>query len=151
MKRNDRPKPESDFSFATPETRQASTVIREQRRQFNDAIMTHDAAAIGAHWLPDIQVSTSSGRPLVGKDEYKRAFERFFADASFITFTRTTSTVTVSDDGKTAAEAGEWLGRWRRQNGEQQQRGAYLASWRLIGGRWLIQAELYVPLGESAA
>lgn len=151
MKRNERPNSDSDFAFATPASRQAATVIREQRRQFNDAITAHDAAAIGAHWLPDIQVSTSSGRPLVGKDEYKRAFERFFADEAFIAFTRNTSTVTVSDDGKTAAESGEWVGRWRRRSGEQQQRGAYLASWRLIGGRWLIQAELYVPLGESAA
>lgn len=150
MKRNERPNSDGDFSFVTPASQQASAVIRERRRQFNDAIAAHDATSIGAHWLPDIQVSTSSGRPLVGKDEYKHAFERFFADAAFITFTRNTLTVTVSDDGKTAAESGEWVGRWRRPAGEQQQRGAYLASWRLIGGRWLIQAELYVPLGELA-
>lgn len=149
MKRNERPNSDSDFSFVTSASQQASAVIREQRRQFNDAIAAHDGAAIGAHWLPDIQVSTSSGRPLVGKDEYKRAFERFFADDAFITFARNTLTVTVGDDGKTAAESGEWVGRWRRPTGEQQQRGAYLASWRMIGGRWLIQAELYVPLGGS--
>lgn len=151
MKQNGRPNTDGDFSFVTPASQRASAVIRGQRRQFNEAILAHDATAIGAHWLPDIQVSTSSGRPLVGKDEYKRAFERFFADAAFITFARNTLTVTVSDDGKTAAEFGEWVGTWRRPTVEQQQRGAYLASWRLIGGRWLIQAELYVPLGESAA
>jgi ketosteroid isomerase-like protein len=127
---------------------EAIKTIRAQRAQFNDAILAHDPAAITTHWLPDIQVSTSAGRAIIGRDAYQQAFQGFFADTSFIAFVRETKSVLISEDGKTAAESGEWVGRWRAKQGEQRQHGAYLASWRFVAGRWLIQAELYVPLGS---
>ena len=122
--------------------------IREQRRLFNEAIAAHDARNIGACWLSDVQVSTSDGRPLVGRDEVQHAFEQFFADPSFVTFIRTPTQIMLSEDTRTAAENGEWVGLWRRTDGPSTRRGAYLASWHKQGGRWLLQAELFVPLGE---
>jgi ketosteroid isomerase-like protein len=126
-----------------------SQAVRDRRKQFNDAILAHNARALDQFWTPDIQVSTSANRALIGKEAYRVAFERFFAEPDFITFVRETKTVTFSDDGKIAAEQGEWLGRWKAGNGESRQRGMYLASWRKIAGQWLIQAELYVPLGDG--
>jgi ketosteroid isomerase-like protein len=123
--------------------------IRERRKQFNDAILAHDVRALEKFWTPDIQVSTSANRALIGKDAYRAAFERFFGEDDFITFAREPKTITISDDGKTAAEQGEWLGRWRANVGEKRQRGVYLASWRKATGQWLIQSELYVPLGAD--
>ncbi len=122
--------------------------IREQRRLFNEAIAAHDARNVGACWLPDVQVCTSDGRPLVGRAEVQQAFEQFFADPKFITFTRTSTQVTLSDDGRTAAEAGEWLGLWRGVDEPNTRRGAYLASWHKQGRNWLLQAELFVPLSS---
>ena len=129
-----------------PNPERDTQAIREQRRRFNEAIAAHDARRLDACWLADIHISTSAGQPIVGRVAYQQAFERFFADPSFITFIRTPTQITISDDGRTAAEAGEWVGQWRNA---AQQRGQYLASWHKEGGRWLIQAELYVPLGES--
>jgi uncharacterized protein (TIGR02246 family) len=121
--------------------------IREERRLFNEAIAAHDARHISDCWLPDVQVSTSDGRPLVGREAVRRAFEMFFADPTFITFTRTPTEVKVSEDGRTAAEFGEWVGEWRKADHSHIQRGAYLASWRKQNKRWLLHAELFVPLG----
>ena len=121
--------------------------IREERRLFNEAIAAHDARHVGECWLPDVQVSTSDGRPLVGREAVQRAFEQFFADPSFITFTRTPTEIKISEDGRTAAEAGEWVGQWHNVEGLRTRRGNYLASWHKQGKRWLLQAELFVPLG----
>jgi hypothetical protein len=44
-----------------------------------------------------------------------------------------------------ASERGEWIGRWTEPDGSLTIGGTYLAQWRKIGGRWLIQGELYVP------
>lgn len=120
--------------------------IREQRRRFNEAIAAHDARKLDACWLADIHVSTSAGQPIVGRAAYQRAFEQFFALPDFVAFVRTPTRVTVGEDGRSAAEIGEWAGQWRRA---AEQRGQYMASWHKEGGRWLIQAELYVPLSAE--
>ncbi len=121
--------------------------IREQRRRFNEAIAAHDTRKLDACWLADIHVSTSDNQPLIGRAAYQKAFEAFFAMPNFVTFVRTPGQVTVSGDGQTAAETGEWAGQWRlAANDLDIRRGQYMASWRKEGGRWLIQAELYVPL-----
>ena len=120
--------------------------IREQRRLFNEAITAHDARTISATWLPDIQVSPSDGRPMVGREAVQKAFEGFFADPSFIIFVRTPNQVQISEDGTSAAEHGEWVGRWQHAGEISIRRGVYLGSWRKQAGRWLIQAELFVPL-----
>ena len=124
--------------------------IREQRRRFNEAIAAHDTRKLDACWLPDIHISTSDGQPIVGRTAYQKAFESFFAMPNFVTFVRTAKQITVSADGHTAAETGEWDGQWRLPDNDLDiRRGQYMASWRKEGGRWLIQAELYVPLGNG--
>ena len=36
-----------------------------------------------------------------------------FADATFVTYVRTTDAVELADGGRRAAETGRWVGRWR--------------------------------------
>jgi ketosteroid isomerase-like protein len=120
--------------------------IRTQRRLFNDAISAHDAKRISACWLPDIMVMTSASIPLVGRDAVQAIFERFFADPTFITFVRSTTGIRISADGEHAAETGEWEGSWRGNPLPTIMRGTYLGSWRKEDARWLLQAELFVPL-----
>ena len=148
MKLPNRSEPAIPLLF-THNVKRETQAIREQRHQFNDAITAHDARTVGACWLPDVQVSTSAGRPLVGREAVQRAFDHFFADADFITFIRTPTQIAISEDGHTAAETGEWLGHWRAKNRRRIQRGTYLGSWRKRGEQWLLQAELFVPLGET--
>jgi uncharacterized protein (TIGR02246 family) len=141
-------KPDSIPLLLTLNVKRETHAIHEQRRLFNEAIAAHDPRKVGACWLPDVQVSTSAGRPLVGREAVQRAFEQFFADDTFITFTRTPTQVSFSTDGTIAAETGEWVGLWRvKSAGEPHaQRGTYLGSWRKRGDVWLLQAELFVPL-----
>lgn len=37
------------------------------------------------------------------------------------------------------------VGRWTEPDGTVEITGTYLAQWRKVDGRWLIQSELYVP------
>jgi ketosteroid isomerase-like protein len=120
--------------------------IRTQRRLFNEAIAAHDMRRIDACWLPDIQVSTSSGSALIGRDAVRAAFLQFFNDPEFDAFVRTPEQIQLSDDGATAAERGTWRGLWRGRRAGLNQGGVYMAAWVRDGSRWLIQAELYVPL-----
>jgi len=149
MKLPNRSEPAIPLLF-THNVKRETQAIHEQRRLFNDAITAHDTRNVGACWLPDVQVSTSAGRPLVGREAVQRTFDHFFADPDFITFTRTPTQVLISEDGRTAAESGEWIGYWRAKNGRRIQRGTYLGSWSKRGEQWRLQAELFVPLGETS-
>jgi len=60
-------------------------------------------------------------------------------------YVRTPSTIDVFDAWSVASERGEWVGRWTEPDGKVEISGTYLAQWRKIDGRWLIQSELYVP------
>ncbi len=121
--------------------------IRNQRAQFNEAIAAHDRKRVSVFWLSDIQIMTSAGNALNGRDAVQRACDGFFADPNFVTFVRNSITVRVSEDGTRAAENGEWEGHWRGDGLQSIQRGAYMGSWRREGGRWMLQCELFVPLG----
>ncbi len=133
-----------------PDPQRDERAIRTQRRLFNEAIAAHDLRRIGACWLPDIQVMTSANTSLVGREAVQRAFEQFFADPAFVTFVRTPTGIQISNNGESAAETGEWEGHWRASGDKGLptiRRGVYLGSWRKESGRWLLQCELFVPLG----
>lgn len=129
-----------------PPPAREEAAIRELRARFNAAIAAHDRQRIGECWAADIHVSTSDGEPLLGRAAVQQAFERFFADPDFVTFLREPERVELSADGRVAAEHGRWTGRWRSTPA---MRGAYLAAWHKSGRRWLLTAELYVPLEEG--
>ena len=71
------------------------------------------------------------------------AFEAQFADPSFVTYLRTTQSVTLAADGNRAAEAGTWLATWK--DGEAS--GPYLAAWKKVVGQWVIESETFVTVG----
>jgi hypothetical protein len=60
-------------------------------------------------------------------------------------YVRTPVAVEVFAPWSVASERGEWIGRWTEPDGKLEIGGTYQAQWRKIDGRWLIQAELYVP------
>jgi len=125
--------------------------IRRLRADFNRAIAAHDAITLPKYWREDVHVTTGAGRSLSGRDEARAAFEAIFADAAFITYTRTPGRVELSASGVRAAESGHWLGQWKKPDGTMEWRGTYLAMWRKGDGQWLIQSELYVSLRCSGS
>ena len=119
--------------------------IRGLRGESNRAIAEADLEALAASWSEGIQVTISSGAHLDGRAAYRAAFASVFANQPGTTFVRTPRTIRISEDGRVAAEQGDWTGTYPGQQ-IGSRTGEYLAYWRLIDGDWRITAELYVPL-----
>jgi ketosteroid isomerase-like protein len=121
--------------------------IRAARAASNRAIAAHDVAGALAVLDDGFHAAISSGAFRTSREEMGRAFaERFeaFPDAVYV---RTPVTVEVEADGAVAAEVGEWVGSWTTEEGPFRTGGRYAAHWRKAAdGRWLIRAELFVPL-----
>jgi ketosteroid isomerase-like protein len=119
--------------------------IRDSRAASNAAIAKHDAAGIARFWMPDIHITTSTsaqaGGIAINQDRMTQQFQRR-PDTIYV---RTPATIDVFAEWAVASERGEWVGRWTEPDGKLEIGGTYLAQWRKIDGRWLIQSELYVP------
>ncbi|WP_050418936.1 YybH family protein [Bradyrhizobium tropiciagri] len=114
--------------------------IRALRHASNTAIAARKADRAAAFLSQDAKIVGSDGALIDGMSAMQRAFEKSFADPDFLTYHRTPQSVTVA--GSTAAESGQWHGRWK----ERTVGGAYLARWRRHVDGWQIVAELYIPL-----
>lgn len=126
---------------ASPDER----LIREARARSNAAIAAHDLPAIAREWMDEVHVLSSTSAQTAGRDANQRRFATQFANRPDTVYVRTPQAIDVYPPWDVAAERGEWTGRWTEPDGALTIGGTYLAQWRKIGGRWLIQAELYVP------
>jgi hypothetical protein len=54
--------------------------------------------------------------------------------------------VEVNSAWGVAAERGTWYETWTEQDGQVELRGSYTALWRKMNGKWLLEAEVFVPL-----
>ena len=126
--------PKQDTSTA------AEIEIRALRHQSNAAIARHDVAAATAMMRDDVRVISSHGSFVEGLPAMAQAFAEVFADAKFVTYIREPESIEVG--GATAAEIGQWKGRWQGSV----VRGRYLARWQHSDIGWRIAAELYIPL-----
>lgn len=120
--------------------------IRLTRSQSNQAIARHDVDGILESMADDYHVSTSSGTLLEGRAEIGEAFASRFAEFKDARYQRTTESIDLNTTKSIASEAGAWVGSWTTPDGPFRTGGNYLAYWRKINGRWLIHAELFVPL-----
>jgi ketosteroid isomerase-like protein len=139
------------LDFSGKRTSGDEQTIRRLRADFNNAIAAHDANALPKFWREEIHVTTGAGRQLAGRAALRAAFDAIFADATFISYTRSPNRVELSESGLRAAESGHWLGQWKKPDGTMEWRGTYLAMWRKENGQWLIQSELYVSLKCSGS
>ncbi len=119
--------------------------IRESRATSNAAIAKHDTAGIARFWMDDIHITTSTSAYSTGKAPNADRMAQQFQRRPDTIYVRTPSTIDVFSDWAVASERGEWVGRWTEPDGKVEIAGTYLAQWRKVGGRWLIQSELYVP------
>jgi len=121
-------------------------LIRQARAASNQAIARHDVPAIVAFLADEFQVAASNGSFLRGREEMGNAFTGRFAEFRDAIYVRTPESVEVNPAGTVAAETGRWTGSWTTPEGLFRTGGRYAASWRKVAGKWLIHAELFVPL-----
>ena len=120
-------------------------LIRDSRGQSNAAIEKHDVAGIARFWMDDVHITTSTSAQASGWAANGSRMSEQFKRRPDTNYVRTPTSIDVFAPWAVASERGEWVGRWTEPDGPLEIRGTYLAQWRKIKGRWLIQSELYVP------
>jgi ketosteroid isomerase-like protein len=130
---------------AVAQTPSDESAIRESRAASNAAITKHDPAGIARFWMEDIHITTSTSAYATGRAPNQERMMQQFQRRTDTVYVRTPSTIDVFGEWAVASERGEWIGRWTEPDGKVEIAGTYLAQWRKIDGRWLIQSELYVP------
>ena len=131
---------------------QVAAEIRQLRGQYNAAVAAHDIAAVRRFYFDDyVVVPGSSGSPL-GLETYNARLAKTFADPTFVTFARSPVRVVLAGSGKRAAEAGTWVGTYRKPDGEMRVTGVYQAYWAPTpDGAWKLKNESFVTLNCSGS
>ncbi|MDG2533346.1 nuclear transport factor 2 family protein [Sphingomonas sp. HITSZ_GF] len=120
--------------------------IRLRRAAFNRALAEADLAAIGPILAQDaVLVAGTDSALIVGRKAQLLAWKREFAARDRSIYTRTPEAIQASPVAPIAFEHGAWQG-VSAAGGAVQASGSYTAKWRLIGGEWVIEAELYLTL-----
>jgi uncharacterized protein (TIGR02246 family) len=120
-------------------------LIRDARALSNRAIAAHDLAGIAAIWMDDVHIVTSTSAHATGREPNQQRMAQQFARRPDTTYVRQPVAIEVYSPWNVAAERGEWTGKWTEPDGALDIRGTYLAQWRKVDGKWLIQAEVFVP------
>ena len=120
-------------------------LIRETRARSNAAIAAHDLDGIARAWMEDVHVVSSTSAQTAGSEANRQRMAQQFKIRPDTIYVRTTRSVEVFAPWNVAAERGEWIGLWTEADGTLEIGGTYQAQWRKVDGRWLIQAELFVP------
>lgn len=128
-----------------PQARDEAQAVREVRARSNAAIARHDLDGIAAAWMPDVHIVSSTSAQGSGKAANRERMAAQFTNRPDTVYVRTPTTVEVFAPWHVASERGTWTGRWTEPDGKLEIGGAYQAQWRKVDGRWLIQAELFVP------
>lgn len=116
--------------------------IRARRRLTNKIIAAHDAGRLAPFFDSQVNLISGEGGLLMGAAAVLAAFRAQFADPSFVTYARTTESVSLGADGQRAAEAGTWVATWKDATSS----GPYLAVWKKVVGQWVIESETFVTL-----
>lgn len=124
----------------------SENAIRAQRRRTNKLIADHEAERLRPFFDAEIKLIAGDGTLIEGADAVVAAFDGQFRDPTFVTYLRSTDSVTIDGEGMRAAEPGTWVATWRGPRGDMQVTGRYLAVWKKAGAQWVIESELFVTL-----
>jgi uncharacterized protein (TIGR02246 family) len=119
--------------------------IRAARERSNRAIAAHDTAGIAAEWMPNVNLVSSAGLQIEGRDANTASIAQQFVDRPDVIYVRTTDSVRVFAPWGMSAEYGTWRGSWTQGPGKIEIGGPYFGKWQKAGDRWRIQAEIFVP------
>lgn len=122
----------------------ADLAVRLARAAFNRALAEGDLAAIGPLLAPDVIMMTGTDSAILsGRKAQLQAWKREFAATARMIYTRTPQTISVSPVEPIVMELGVWQG---VVGGVTQASGSYSAKWRDVGGKWVIEAEIYATM-----
>ena len=125
------------------------TLIRSARRLSNEAIAKKDTAVLASVWTLDYHLVTSRNFERSGRIANRDWFANEYNSKPDVIYVRTPETIQVFSSWNMASESGTWEGHWT-ENGEPcELSGSYFAKWHKINGRWMIRAEVFVPLSCS--
>ncbi len=83
--------------------------IRALRLENNHAIESHDVTLMRKAWAPTIRVIESDGTTFSGSGSLAASYASVeFNDKRFVAYVRRPTTITISAEGKSAAESGFW-------------------------------------------
>lgn len=122
--------------------------IRSLRLENNRAIESHSVRLMERAWTPTIRLIVSDGTVYSGAGPLAASYAGTeFKDPNFVAYDRRPISITISADGRRAAEYGAWKAHYKTP--KKAGSGTYLASWRKFGGVWKIVYEAYVTLGSK--
>lgn len=120
--------------------------IRLIREASNRAIAAHDTAALARTLTVDYHIISSRNSESSGR---VATCDRLAAEATAkpdVIYVRTSEDIQIYSDWKMAGESGSWIGRWTEGTDKIELTGTYFAKWHKVDDRWLIRAEVFVPL-----
>lgn len=120
-------------------------MIRAARARSNAAIAAHDAAGMAREWMEDFHIVTSTSAQDSGRVTNRQRMAEQFENHPDTIYVRTPRTIEVFAPWGVASERGEWTGGWTEPDGRFEIGGTFQTQWRKVDGKWLIQAELFVP------
>ncbi len=102
-------------------------------------------------WAPDYLVVTATNAHGVGREASVERLSQELRAKPDLLIVRHPTEVEVFTAWGMAAERGHWESGWSATEGRFGMSGRYFAKWqKYLDAGWLIQGELYVPLGLSA-
>ena len=120
--------------------------IRKLRADNNQAIADHDIKKFSPLFAEDAGFIFSDGRTAAGRAGITAALTADFANPAFVTYVRSPTTITISENGARAVEHGVWTALKREDRGETRYGGDYAAHWARTPGGWMVRGELFVKL-----
>jgi ketosteroid isomerase-like protein len=118
--------------------------IRSQRARFNAAIAKGDLAGIGAVLADNAQIVTGADSLVFsGRAGELKLWSEDLAAPSRGIYVRTPQRIHLSPVAPMAMETGHWRG-VDTKSAKDWSSGDYVAKWRRIGGKWLIESETYM-------
>ena len=119
--------------------------IRDARRQMNEFLSKREFAVIGQRLTDNVSITGPVWRT-VGREQVLRAYSGLIARRPDLVWTHEPQEIRVNRDWWFASESGAWHETWSEKDGMTELRGSYMALWRRSEGRWLLDAQVFIPL-----
>jgi hypothetical protein len=148
-------KPVSTFSQEAKKTSQSSTdsdeaAIRAARSRLNEAFAKRRITDMSELMVENLSMTGPKWRS-VSRDVYIRETIRLIESRPEITEIYEPQVIRINTGWWYAAESGEWRETWLEKGVLTELRGSYQALWRRVDGRWLLDAQVFIPLSCKGA
>ncbi len=118
--------------------------IRDARKQYDAAIAQRDFAALSKLTTAEVQMTGPVVRS-IGIASLQESLKRLVKKRPDLALKCDVEAIEVNETWNVAAERGRWRETWMEKDSPVDLRGSYLAMWKRIVGKWLLDAWLFVP------